>query len=119
MINISHNGIVTIYRGDSFTLSLPLNIGTGANPEYYTLTEGDKVYFAIMEPNQPFEVALVRKVFDMNNQVGNNIVMNFEPKDTECIMPGTYYYQIKLAVEENEVTKIDTLMPKRKFIILD
>ena len=94
MYNITKNGIITVNRGDSFTISLPLNVGTPFNPEYYRLGEDDEVYFGLMEPNQPFEFALVRKIFTKDNQTGDVLNMSFRPEDTEKLLPGRYYYSI-------------------------
>ena len=64
MFNIAFNGIITVNRGDSFQFPLVLNMGTNLEPEKYVLGSNAFVYFAVMEPNKPFENALIRKKFD-------------------------------------------------------
>ena len=116
MFDINGNGIITVSRGDSFTINTSINIGTLLVPVYYTLEEGDKVYFALMEPNQPFEHALVRKVFTKEDQDKDlDVVMNFSSDDTEFLMPGVYYYMVKL--QRGDL--VDTIITKTKFVIND
>ena len=53
--------------------------------------------------------------------------ISFDCEDTENLLPGVYYYSIKLYrrgnndPEKGPITKdrIDTIVPKRKFIIVD
>lgn len=122
MFNVSSNYIITVTRGDSFTLNTFVNLGTKLNPVQYFLEEGDKLYFGLMEPHKPFEEALIRKVFtkDDANEEGE-IVMNFSGEMTEYLLPGTYYYMIKLVRpgDESGEEYIDTILSKTKFIILD
>lgn len=118
MFNISRNGIISINRGDNFTINVFVNIGTVLEPMQYKLQGEDKLYFALCEPNQPFECALIRKVFTEENlDADNNIDMNFIPEDTEHLLPGTYYYTIKLYRAAEDL--VDTIINKTKFIIMD
>ena len=97
MFNIASNGIVTINRGDSFEFPIQLNIGNSLQHEGYKLKETDVLYLGIMEPNQPFETAIIRKKFvyeDLDDE--GNITIRFWPEDTQCVLPGKYYYQVKL-----------------------
>ena len=130
MFSISKNGIITVSRGDDFTLNTSINIGTVFNPCYYDLQDEDLVYFALMEPNQPFEHALIRKVFtSADKDFDGSIVMNFTMKDTEFLVPGTYYYMIKLKRLDSyesdgesgyePIYKVDTIVTKTKFIVCD
>lgn len=56
--------------------------------------------------------------------------LRFESKDTEHVMPGVYYYETKLSRledgydfsesgEPTPATRVDTIVPKTKFIVLD
>ncbi len=123
MFNIAFNGIITVNRGDSFSFPLTINFGTSLDPLNYGLGELDKVYFAVMEPNQPFETALIKKVFtraDVNEN--NEIMIKFKPKDTLCVLPGKYYYQIKLQrfnSNDPEDYDVDTVIDKTQFFILE
>ena len=122
MFDISNNGIVLINRGDTFTLNIPINVSNVIEPVYYTLTEHDRVYFALMEPNQPFEYALIRKVFTEEDQDENDCVhMNFSTEMTEFLVQGNYYYMVKLVrnFDDEEHMLVDTIVPKTKFVILD
>ena len=118
MFDVNKNGIVTVTRGDTFTLNVFINDGTSLEPIQYFLEEGDKVYFALMEPRKPFEEALIRKVFDKDdtNEKGL-VVMSFTGEMTEFLVPGTYYYMIKLTKALDN--SIETIISKTKFVILD
>ena len=116
MFDMNH-GIITVNRGDSFIINMPINLGNPINPNYYTLQEDDLVYFGLMEPNQPFEFALVRKVFTNENQSQGILSMEFKPEDTECLLPGRYYYSLKLFKASDE--SVYTFVPNTKFVIID
>ena len=123
MFDISKNGIITISRGDSFALKVFINLGTTLEPIQYYLEGNDKLYFALMEPHQPFENALIRRVFtNVNADEDGLVVMDFDSEMTEFIMPGNYYYMIKLVrpgEESGEEEKVDTIISKTKFVIID
>lgn len=121
---ISNNGIIVINRGDTFYAPLYINSEDIISPEIYFLTALDKVYFAICEPNQDFENGVVRKIYTRANQIIDetntlfgavNIVL--ESIDTKNLLPGTYYYQIKLKIDNGETEILDTIVPKRKLVI--
>lgn len=133
MFDISNNGIITITRGDTAVTNLVINVGTELHPVIYPLDKPEidsgaavaKVYFAIMEPGQPFEHALVKKVFDWRDYDTdiNALKIKFASEDTEFLLPGVYYYTVKLRRPSPDITDgsglVDTLISKRKFIILD
>ena len=99
MGDISTNGIITLMRGDSFTTPIHINIGTKLSPRYYTLSNTDRLYFALMEPNQAFEDAVVKKVYDFTSPQdgeGNTLLM-LKPTDTEKLLVGKYYYMVKIS----------------------
>ena len=117
MFKLSKNGVITITRGDSFSLDTFINVGTQLEPLQYILENNDFVYFGLMEPGQPFEHALIRKVFDKTSLTDDDLVhMEFDPEMTEYLMPGLYYYMIKLVTADGDVS---TIVSKTKFIILD
>lgn len=126
MFDVSNNNIITITRGDTATLSMYINIGSELEPLYFPLTDTDaKVYMGIMEPHQPFEKAIVKKTFDKDHgwdpeqQV---LLITIRPEDTERLIPGVYYYSIKLYRPASDILgqdQIDTIIPKRKFVIVD
>ena len=64
MGTIAKNGIINLMRGDSFTTPIKINLGSKLRPIHYRLGPSDKLYFGLMEPNQAFENAILKKVFD-------------------------------------------------------
>lgn len=61
MLNVSNNGIIVLHRSDTFKTTIFVNLGTKLDPIRYILGDNDSLYFAVMEPHQPFEHALIRK----------------------------------------------------------
>ena len=96
--NVSNN-MIELTRGDSARYPLFINQGSDICPFRYDLRDKDELYLGIMEPNQPFECALVKKKYTKetvkHDQCGN-ILIKIEPEDTVALIPGKYYYQIKL-----------------------
>lgn len=123
MFNIAYNGVITVNRGDSFSLPMMLNYGTTLEPLKYQLSHKSIVYFAVMEPNQPFETALIRKKYTSDDvDKDGNVVIRFRPQDTQCILPGKYYYQVKLQrfnSDNPEDYEVDTVVDKTLFYILE
>jgi hypothetical protein len=123
MFSISKDGIVTLSRGDNISIPLFINAGTEISPVRYTLQDDDIVYLGICEPGQPFETAIVRKVYDKDNREINehgDLVVTFNTKDTEHLENGLYYYIVKLRrLNDSGEEIIDTIIPKRKFYIED
>lgn len=120
MFKISSNGIITVNRGDSFELPISLQTGDAMNPVKYTLQQGDVIYLGIMEPNQPFETAIVRKKFEYTQlDENNNIYIRFWPNDTVCLLPGKYYYQVKIQTYDvkNNKWDVETVIDKTLFYI--
>ena len=120
MFHIANNGIVTVNRGDSFEFPITLNVGTSIDRAEYILSPTDVLYMGIMEPNQPFENALIRKKFTAQNlDADNNINIRFWPEDTVCVLPGKYYYQVKLQTVDAATGKkdVETVIDKTLFYI--
>lgn len=116
MFTIDNNDLITVTRGDSFSFPIFINKGTKVCPQRYVLQEGDKVYLGIMEPNQPFEDALIRKVFTIKNlNKFGDVVAEFTPSDTSRIIPGKYYYEIKFTNADESV--VNTITSRRSFTI--
>lgn len=92
------NGIITLMRGDTLTTPILVNIGTKVKPNYKTLSENDKLYFALMEPGQAFEDAVIKKVYDWTSPTDGegNTLLTLKSSDTEKLLVGKYYYMIKL-----------------------
>lgn len=96
MVTVDSNNVITMTRGDSWSIPLFLNKGTALKPLRKVLSSRDEVYLAIMEPNQPFEHAIVKKKFT-NRHLNKNkdVIVKITPDDTACLIPGKYFYQIK------------------------
>ena len=132
MFHYSKNRLISLERGDSGSFSVKIDTGDPIHPDPYTLQENDRVYFGVIEPNTPFEMSVIKKVYGPGDQVDNFITIELKPSDTEFLMPGVYYYEVKLykwdireEVDENENvividnSKVVTLIPKKKFVILE
>lgn len=98
MVDLSKDGIITLSRGDTVQFPIFLNTGSDLEPVRYDLLEYDELYMAIMEPNQPFENAIVKKKFTMNSPKDQNglTIIRLNHDDTKCLLPDKYFYQIKL-----------------------
>lgn len=121
MFSLSKEGIVVITRGDSASTLLFINKGTDLAPMRYELGDNDELYFALMSSNQTFENALSVKIYtkDNANEYGDTEI-TFEPKDTEFLIPGKYYYQIKLKTTKEDGTyTVNTVVPTTEFYIED
>ena len=125
MLSISDNKIIRVTRGDSFSLDFRDFVVNTLEPDYekQAIRPGDTLYFGLMEPNKPFEHALIRKVATAEPETdkeGNLIAwkghFDFSSEMTEFIMPGLYYYSVKIQHENGDVY---TFIPKTKFYIID
>lgn len=121
MFNIAFNGIITVTRGDSFSFPLQIDFGNSYNTTAASLAPNDKLYVAVMEPNQSFENALIKKVYTAEDVVKGIVNIKFRPQDTECVLPGKYYYQIKLQRFNDDQSDydVDTIIDKTLFFILE
>lgn len=119
------NNIIKMIRGDTYEFNLTID-DEGSENGKYVLQGNDTVYFGLMEPNSAFEQSLVKKIYTEEDcDKDGNIFITIEPEDTEHLLPGVYYYSVKLEVDhENGETyesihKVITVINKTKFIILD
>lgn len=113
-----NNNIITLVRGDTLKCPIYINIGTNIDPIYYVLQENDKLYFGLMECNQKFENAILKKTMTSETEkteVGLPI-LTINPADTEYLHPGRYYYSVKLLKANGEVK---TVTPNTLFYIID
>ena len=120
MFNVDREGIITLTRGDSFRVPLFINQGTCIDLIRYIINDKSEIYMAVTEPNQPFETALIRKKFthaDLDSD--NNIIIRFWPEDTVCVLPGKYYYQVKLQTIDEQTGRkdVETVIDKTLFYI--
>lgn len=118
MNNIAENGIINLMRGDSFTTPILINVGSKLSPKYYSLGNRDRLYFGLMEPNQAFEDAVVKKVYDHTSpqDAEGNTLLTLYPKDTERLLVGQYYYMIKLrTIDVFGQESVRTIVPPTLF----
>jgi len=129
MFDINKYGMITMNRGDTWNTQIFVNVGTELVPIGYTLKDNEYVYFGVMEPNQSFEHALIRKRIDKNDAVVDEkgelevgyYNIGFKVEDTEFLMPGHYYYEVKLLRHDEDTGEnlVDTIIPKTKFVIYE
>lgn len=114
MFNIDQtSGIVTMNRGDTVSFTIHINQGDNIDPFQYKLKPQDNLYFAVEEPNQPFEQAILKKLINTSNNlldIDGNITFNLESKDTQCLMPGLYYYEIKAKLFKGNEFRNNTIL---------
>lgn len=99
MVDISNNGFITVSRGDTFSIPLFINNGSQTDMIRYYIKKYPKanIYLGVMEPNQKFEEAIIKKKFNHSSPINKygDLVVKFESKDTEFLTPGRYFYSIK------------------------
>ena len=124
--NMAKN-IIKMNRGDTYEFNLTID-DEGSESGKYVLQGNDTVYFGLMEPNSAFEQSLVKKIYtEEDRDKDGNIFITIEPEDTEHLLPGVYYYSVKLEVDHEigdgetreSIHKVITVINKTKFIILD
>jgi hypothetical protein len=120
------NKIIKINRGDSyeFNTSIPRKEDFSKN---YFLTEMDAVYFAIMLPHQPFERAFFVKGYTWEEQDQETGIINIKiiPNETRRLVPGVYYYTVKLQrggtldiIDDfDDAEEVRTIIERTKFIV--
>lgn len=128
MLDVNINNTITMTRGDTY--KIPLYIFTSNSElKHYAFfpNVNDKIFFAIMEPNQKFEDAIIKKVYyyqDVDKETGK-IDIKMESTDTQYLTPGTYYYSVKLLRkspwEKTDDTQgtVETVVDKTKFVLVD
>ena len=118
--------IIKINRGDSYSLDIKVFSNKDASKPYL-LTASDAVYFALLNPHQRFEDAILIKGYTLEDQNVSNgeITVNITPNDTRSLTPGVYYYTAKLQRggtlevlnDFDEPDEVTTLIERTKFII--
>lgn len=146
MLTISNNGIITVNRGDDFSVPLFINRGTELAPVRYVLKDDDEIYLGIFsagadylldtdgtkffvedeitylgipEIDTYFENAVVRKTFTKDNLNENgDVILKFAHVDTKFLLPGNYYYQVRAKITKDDEEYINTIVRKTAFIVL-
>lgn len=121
MLQIDANNVITLTRGDSGIARIFINAGTKLEPLKYVLQETDVLYFGVMECNSNFEHGLIKKLYyskDLDDK--NNLYVYFLPEDTLNIVPGKYYYEVKLKRKLGSSDfLVDTVVDKTEFWVVD
>lgn len=112
--------VIQVVRGDDFSFVLNVEDQNSENGNYI-LNENDVLYLGVTLPHQPFENALIKKRYTKRDQdKDGNIIASIDSKDTIDLIPGVYYYSVKLRQNANtEFEKITTVIYKTKFVLND
>ena len=116
-----NSDIITINRGDTLNLTYFINAGTPVCPARYELQGDDKLYFGVMYPNHYWEQSLIKKVFTAESPKTRfgDVIITLNSEDTEYIVPGTYYYRIKLLrTFEDGTQEVTTVTDKTLFYVV-
>lgn len=117
----SNASIIRLNRGDTYKKPLFINIGSRLKPVRYTLQDGDKLYFGLLEPNKLWEQSIIRQIYTTDTSEfteDGDVYIKIKPEETEYLIPGTYYYEIKLLRKVDEVDEVTTVVPRTLFYIV-
>ena len=120
MFIVIEDNYLKMNRGDSYTLPLVINEGTKLEFKQYQLRQFDKIYVGIMEYNQSFEDAIIRKVISVTSPTDRygHPLLRLSPRDTEYLVTGKYFIEIKLVQSDfNEGDTVTTILPMKEFFI--
>ena len=85
MFNMGANNSISVNRGDTFSIPLFINVGSEYDPEQYAFPGDGEIYLGLMEPNQLFEDAILKKKYDSSNiNEEGNIVIEF---NSDAVIP--------------------------------
>lgn len=110
MYSVSDNNIITLTRGDTFECIIELDNSI--------IELEDKVYFGLMEPNQLWEDAILKKSCELIDKESHyECYLKLDSKDTQYLLPGKYYYMLKLQHLKDNEEIVNTLLSKTIFWI--
>lgn len=122
MLNISRSGNISINRGDTFKIPLFIDCSKDIfNSIRFPMQDGDEVYFYLVEPNTSFKCPLIKQIYTKEDTNENgDVILKFAHKDTNWIVPGTYYYEIKVRrkLKKGFEDALITVATRRKFIVM-
>lgn len=123
--------VIAINRGDSFDFTIAIADGYDS----YYLEGNDAIYLGIMDPNDCFENALIKKKITLQDDESSydgyvdkagNVIIHLMPEDTVDMMPGRYFYMLKLKQDHIDredpniyYNGVKTIVNKTKFVIYD
>lgn len=112
--------VIQLVRGDDFSFVLNVEDENTENGNYI-LNDNDALYLGVTLPHQPFENALIKKKYTKEDQnLDGNIIATIDSKDTIDLIPGVYYYSVKLRQNiDTEYEKVTTVIYKTKFVLND
>ena len=100
MLKVTSNGDISLTRGDSAWLTVPLTLEDTGEP--YEMTAADTLTLSVKKTVKDVDFAF-QKIL-----VGSN-TFHIEPKDTAGLDFGKYKYDVQLDTESGDVfTVIDT-----------
>ncbi len=112
--------VVNVTRGDSCYITAQILDET--SNEIYYLSDEDVAYFGVMDANQKFEDALIKKRLTKENMAEDGtLLIYFTPSDTVELIPGVYWYSLKLhkIKKDAKIDRVETIVANTKFIIND
>ena len=127
---MTNNNMIIMNRGDTYEFDLTIEDESSSDGRYH-ITGDDTIYFGIMDPHQPFEEALVKKKFTVEDADANgNLTVVIEAEDTLDLLPGTYYYSVKIHLQHENINpetkqvdgyvdKVHTVINKTKLFLND
>lgn len=117
--------IIKMNRGD--TQNLTIRIPKKDNPnENYFLTPEDVLYFALLNPHQAFEDAIILRGYTVEDlDKYGQIKIELKPEDTKNLPVGIYYYSAKLQTggthavvgDLDSPKEVRTIIPRTKLIL--
>ena len=118
--HVGKNQIIKLIVGDTLNLYLFINQNTQVEPIRYVLEQDDVVYFRIMQYWHDFEHPVVEKTYTSSSTTDDdgNLLIHLDSEDTEDLVPGTYFYCIKLVHVENDGDVVYTIMPSTLFYLM-
>ena len=121
MVHHISQGLITVHRGDTFNLPLSLNVGTPLNINNFGMQQGDIARLRLFVANEPWEDYVLSKDATVENVTIENeieyVTFSFTEKDTQHIIAGEYYYELKVFSIRDNVEYATTVIPRRKFVI--
>lgn len=119
MFRVSPTHIVTMNRGDSGVIKIFLNRCNILTDVPLELSPTDCIYVGVMENNSTFETAIVRKKYLGSDVIDGVLSVIFRPEDTLNLLPGLYYYEVKLVTTVDNIEHVQTIIPRRIFNIIE